>query len=722
MTSLRLQTWRGVMLLCLFVTGCLFPAVAQQSTVPGSTRVIVPPFVRYSGVLKDVNGNPLTGVVGVTFSLYNDSQSSVPVWTEVQNVYPDNAGHYSVILGTEKSTGLPTDIFISGEGRWLSVHAEGQPEQSRVLLLSVPYALKAADAETLGGKPASAYLLNPQQTEAAPASAQSPAAASIVAERSALAATITGGGTTDYIPLWTSSSKLGNSIVYQSTASYLGIGTTSPLATLDIRKPTGMRAIASGNGTAIYGNATVTSGTGKGVEGDSASTSGTGVAGNANAKTGSTQGVWGQSASTSGVGVYAEASATLGSTIGVEGISASSAGTAGVFNNTGGGYVLSGQTNGAVVFSVNGSGVTQVGTQSTTPAGILNATSTSATYAGVVATGSVGNMSHPSGTDGLDAFGGMTGYIGGLGGAGVVATGGDKNDPSAMGGFGVVGNGGTGGGYGVVGNGGEAETGAPGVVGTGGTGSVGGGGVGVWATGGTGVPGGAGVRAMGAAPQVPGTGDGDGIYASNQDGGTFALSGAYAGDFKGDINVTGAVFAGTKDFKIDHPTDPANKYLLHASVESSEMMNIYSGNATLNGSGEAIVQLPPWFEAVNGDFRYQLTSVGAPGPGLYIAQEISGGRFKIAGGSAGSKVSWQVTGVRRDPYARAYPLVVEQQKNARERGYYIHPELYGAPKEKGIAWVRHPGLSPQAEKILKQQQRKTTTQIAKPQPTKTSAK
>jgi trimeric autotransporter adhesin len=120
------------------------------------------------------------------------------------------------------------------------------------------------------------------------------------------------------------------------------------------------------------------------------------------------------------------------------------------------------------------------------------------------------------------------------------------------------------------------------------------------------------------------------------------------------------------------------------------MMNIYSGNATLDGSGEAVVQLPAWFEAVNGDFRYQLTSIGAPGPGLYIAQEISGGRFKIAGGSAGSKVSWQVTAVRHDAYAKAYPLIVEQEKSGRERGYYIHPELYGAPKQRGIAWARHP--------------------------------
>ena len=105
-----------------------------------------------------------------------------------------------------------------------------------------------------------------------------------------------------------------------------------------------------------------------------------------------------------------------------------------------------------------------------------------------------------------------------------------------------------------------------------------------------------------------------------------------------------------------------------------------------------VVQLPAWFEALNGDFRYQLTSIGAPGPGLYIAQEISGDRFKIAGGSAGNKVSWQVTAVRHDVYAKANPLIVEQEKSARERGYYIHPELYGAPKEQGIGWSRYPAV------------------------------
>lgn len=100
--------------------------------------------------------------------------------------------------------------------------------------------------------------------------------------------------------------------------------------------------------------------------------------------------------------------------------------------------------------------------------------------------------------------------------------------------------------------------------------------------------------------------------------------------------------------------------------------------------------LPPWFEAVNDNFRYQLTAVGRSSPGLYIAEEISNEHFRIAGGVPGTKVSWQVTGVRKDAYAKAHPLVIEQLKNARERGHYIHPELYGAPEERDVEWARNP--------------------------------
>lgn len=120
------------------------------STATGTGSPIVPQLVNYSGVLTDTNGKPLTNLVGVTFTLYQESEGGTPLWMEIQNVQPTKSGHYSVMLGSTTSAGLPQDVFANGEARWLGVQAEGQAEQPRVMLLSVPYALKAADAETVG--------------------------------------------------------------------------------------------------------------------------------------------------------------------------------------------------------------------------------------------------------------------------------------------------------------------------------------------------------------------------------------------------------------------------------------------------------------------------------------------------------------------------------------------------------------------------------------------
>jgi hypothetical protein len=191
-------------------------------------------------------------------------------------------------------------------------------------------------------------------------------------------------------------------------------------------------------------------------------------------------------------------------------------------------------------------------------------------------------------------------------------------------------------------------------------------------------------------------GEGDGTNVGAAVGGNAAHGGLaghfYAGNVRieNDLHVIGKITAGTKDFKIDHPLDPAGKYLVHASIESSEMLNIYSGNVQLDARGEAAVRLPSWMEAENADFRYQLTAIGGPARDLFIASEISNGEFKIAGGTAGMKVSWQVTGVRKDRWAIANPLVVEEPKPDAERGFYLHPELYGAPPEKQTNWADEP--------------------------------
>ena len=158
----------------------------------------------------------------------------------------------------------------------------------------------------------------------------------------------------------------------------------------------------------------------------------------------------------------------------------------------------------------------------------------------------------------------------------------------------------------------------------------------------------------------------------------------------GTVHVFGTLTKGAGSFMIDHPLDPANKYLYHSFVESPDMMNIYNGIVVLDGKGEAVVTLPDWFRALNRDFRYQLTAIAAPGPNLYIADEISNNRFKIAGGRPGGKVSWQVTGIRQDAFANAHRIPVEENKPGAEKGTYLHPELFGAPPEKGISALHGP--------------------------------
>ena len=165
----------------------------------------------------------------------------------------------------------------------------------------------------------------------------------------------------------------------------------------------------------------------------------------------------------------------------------------------------------------------------------------------------------------------------------------------------------------------------------------------------------------------------------------------YAGCFGGDEHITGDLTGGKGGIMIDDPLDPQNKYLYHSFVESPDMMNVYNGNVTLNDQGEAIIELPKWFEALNKDFRYQLTCIGGFAP-VYIAEKITGNSFKIAGGSSGMEVSWQVTGIRHDPFANKNRIQVEVDKAGKEKGHYMHYIEYNQPFENSIEVVNNPLL------------------------------
>jgi hypothetical protein len=170
--------------------------------------------------------------------------------------------------------------------------------------------------------------------------------------------------------------------------------------------------------------------------------------------------------------------------------------------------------------------------------------------------------------------------------------------------------------------------------------------------------------------------------------GLSALGSPTAAQFTGDVSVSGTLFAGAKQFVIDHPLDPDNRVLAHASVESSERAVVYSGTVNCDPDGNATVTLPDWLEALATDFRYQLTCVGSHAP-VYVARPVQDNAFAIAGGTAELTVSWQLTGVRHDPWAQHHDLVVEEDKDERERGFYQHPEAFGRDLTASVHWVRN---------------------------------
>jgi hypothetical protein len=538
--------------LCLSLICCVLQVYAEQPAASG----IVPPVVKFGGVLTDASGKPVTGTVGVTFALYKDQEGGAPLWMETQNVQPDKTGHYSVMLGTTSTHGLAGDLFVSGEPRWLGVQLQGQAEQPRTVLMSVPYALKAADAETIGGLPPSAFVR---------ASATSSTTGSNVSQPSSA---ITGTGTTNHVTKWVSATKLGNSNIFDGPSGNVGIATTSPSAKLDV------------NGTAqVRGNATV----------DGSLSAGP---------------ITAASSSSGGTGVYANAGSTGGS-------------------------------NGVIAIGATG------------VAGYTTVNSSIALY---------GNAGSSTGSNGVVGYG-ATGVAG---------------NSTITGSYGTYGSGSTG----VWGS--STGTGANvGVYGTG-------------ATGGTGVYGvGDAWGVLGQSSSASGSGGGFGNSSTGDALFTYNQSGGYAAFFDGDVDVDGNLSKAAGSFKIDDPIDPANKYLYHSFVESPDMMNIYNGNATTNEQGSAVVQLPEWFETLNRDFRYQLTVIGQFAQAI-VASKVSNHQFAIKTDKANVEVSWQVTGIRQDAWANAHRIPVEVLKADRDRGLYLHPELFGAPAEKNIGLAHHP--------------------------------
>jgi len=929
-----------------------------QQVVATNTNVVVPPLINFSGQLTDANGKPLTGTVGVSFLLYKDQQGGSPLWMETQNVQPDRTGHYTVMLGSTSSAGLPADIFVTGEAHWLGVHVQGQEEQPRVLLVSAPYALKAGDAETIGGLPPSAFVLAaPPAGNGAGVSASQGAAAIAGAPTGPPAASdvTTTGGTVNAVPLFTTSTNIQNSLltqsgkaainvvgklnlpalglatatagknsqpqsfvasVFNSTTStavpqtfqwqaepvgndtstatgslnlLFGSGTSKPVETGLHIASNGQITFATGQTFPGTGNGTVTNvATGLGLTGGPITTTGTlaidttkipqlgaantfvgnqSITGNLSASgsvtaqvgnfdgtssspllnivqtgtgdggvitaatgyagllvTGNSIGVQGTANasggaglagySTNGYGVYGSDSASTGNATGVFGGTSSPNGigvigeqSSSASSSSSSGAGVSGATLSPTGFGVVGYEYSTTGTT----AGVYGLTSSDNGYGvegsgpnvGVLGVATVGAGLFNFGVEGIGQGSGTGGgfFMGGLATSifvpgpvdGVLAYGGEDRTSSGSaagpggefyGGSSTAGIAGTGI-YGYAGSGinvdakglpvagvtGEGASFGPGVFGSDGTysgtsrKSVGTD-SGVWGDAGSGGTFGVvatadntwalgaynnsaaeptlgvlnystsntasillgSTKALNGYVDLGGAGCSSSAYVGLQLGQfgmsnctNFTMMGDGANTFinAGNGTTTGSIWfrvnnnhspsamtinnngsintggnftvggtlsvTGTKNFMIDHPLDPANKYLYHAAIESSEVLNLYSGNVTLDASGAAVVNLPDWFEVLNKDFRYQLTPIGQPGHDLYIAEEVSGGHFKIAGGTPGGRVSWQVTGVRNDAWERAHPMVVEADKGA-DRGHYLTPEFFGQPEEARIGY------------------------------------
>jgi len=625
------------MFLAISMFCCL---VAAQQGATTSSSPTVPRLVNFTGKTADAQGKPIAGIAGVTFAIYKEQYEGAPLWLETQNVQADAKGNYTVQLGATKPDGLPLDLFTSGEARWLGVTVNGGQEQPRILLLSVPYALKAADAETIGGLPPSAFVLADKaqgtgtSTRSAPASTASASNTVPPANRQ-----VTGKGTLDFIPMWDTTSDIINSLMFQKS-SQIGINTTSPAATLDVNGnsdvrdtltlfPKGTDSTLAVNGTAFKvdqtGKVTFVSGqtfpgTGPGTITGITTAVGSGLAGGG---TGGTLSLnllstcaANQILKWSGTAWACAADANSGGTVTSVGLSAPSSD-----------FTVSGTpitTNGTLALNWLVPPDTNNAANAIVKRDANGAFVAGNIYASLISSNSIAG-SNSTNTEGV--YGDNTSLGPGILGESYAA-------------------GANGSGYGPDGVDGTAHY-------------ANGNGIGGFALAG-----------------------GNGVYGYS--------NGGWAGFFYGDVEVDGNLSKAAGSFKIDHPLDPSNKYLYHSFVESPDMMNIYNGNAALDSKGQAVVTLPDWFETLNRDFRYQLTAIGEPGPNLHIAEKIHGNTFRIAGGQPDAEVSWQVTGIRQDAWANAHRIPVEESKLEEDRGRYLHPELFGAPQEMAVRASRRP--------------------------------
>lgn len=610
--------------------------LVAAALTPGS-HADIPRTIAFQGILTNAAGVPKpNGSYTVTFRLYDALSGGSLLWTEPNKpvAVTGARGLFSTALGSPTSFGALT--FSAPYFVEVQVASEPGPMAPRIPLQAVPYAFSSGAANLALPFTGSASVASP-----------------------GAALSITNGGSGAAI---SAVGKLGNG-VYGLSGDSAGL-------------------------TPAYGFT-------YGVKGDSAngfgvvgqSYSAWGVYGQQGAPSGYSPpyvaGMWGDSSANVGaMGTSAGNAGLAGYSIGSNGVvgysqGAGAAGVVGVSNGASGGNGLYGRSEnggaGAYGTSANGTGV--VG-YSNIGAGVYGESFGNGGGSGNHGVYGVAHVSAKAGVYGQNDAPGAYGVYGTAQGAssvGVVGTASGNSSSkgvygSTLGGYGLWGTGDSAGGIGVHG---QAANGSYGELGT----AVGGG-------------------AVGAFGQAPGGAYGElGVKGpGNFSAGVFGqgVSGGWAGEFSGDVYITGNLgVVGTKNFRIDDPLDPANKYLVHSCAEGPEALNIYCGNISTDANGKAVVQLPAYFEAENRDYRYQLTIVddrdSAGFAQAKVSRKVKDNRFEILTDKPSIQVSWQVTGVRNDAYMQAHPADVEQDKGG-ERGRFLTPELFGKPEAMRIGY------------------------------------
>ena len=648
-----------------------------------AVKAQAPQEINYQAIVRNAAGQPVTsGVVSVRFTIHDITAAGTVVFQETQMDTPNQFGLITSAIG--RTASLTTVNWTSGS-KYLEVDIDAAggsnfTNMGTSQLLSVPYALFAGNsapgatgptgASGAAGSAGVTGATGPAGTGSTgatgPTGANGTAGSAGVTGATGPAGTGSTGATGPTGPTGSNGA---------SGATGSGGGATGPTGPTGATGTTGAGGGATGP-TGPSGSNGITGATGpNGTAGATGATGATGPSGS-NGTTGATgTGVTGPTGPTGtgggGGGTLNDAYNYGGAGLGR--IITSNAGAVEIdaVNASSSALTVSHTNSGVAVNAINSNANSAFSTIQATTASSVSTVSAVLGNTSGAAWGVAGQVQSTA-TASAGVYGSNLKTTGGYGvyGQGVQGVVGENSQLSAAGVYGM---------NDAAASGNEQTAPAPGVIGQGYFGVLGE----------TAIDGGFGVYGLNTNTSLANNNDNAGVFGLGYfigiEGQANDASG-YGVGCNGNSLATGTVYGAAKAFMIDHPTDPANKFLIHVCPESNEALNIYRGNVVLDANGNGIVTLPAYFSSMNINCSYILTAVGGAAPNLHIAKEVEGNTFSIAGGTANLKVSWQVTAQRKDFYVQAHPELTksEREKIGWEKGRYLNPELYGVSADKGI--------------------------------------